>query len=132
MGAASALVAVFAVGACGDSDFENDPRPPSPIALSARIGDDEVGISPSRAGEVGAGLAVITISNQSGEPSRLVLSGPSDERSPEIVPGGVGDLKAVLHEGKYKLSAPGAGGARDGALAVGPKRETSQNQVLLP
>ncbi len=51
----------------------NNPRPAAPISLSARIGDDGVTLGPT---EVGAGLANITISNQTPDPARLVLEGP--------------------------------------------------------
>jgi hypothetical protein len=125
------LVAAFALAACGEEDFENEPRPPAPIELTARIADEVVNVSPNSAGEVGAGLATITISNQSQDPAVLVLEGPTDAESGEIVPGGTGDIKTTLEEGDYTVSARDSS-ARDATLKVGPQRESSQNDLLLP
>ncbi len=126
-----ALVAAFALGACGEDDFENEARPPAPIELTARIGDDDVSVSPRTAREVGAGLATITISNQSQDVAVLVLDGPTDEQSDEIVAGGTGNMKIALQEGDYTVSAQDSD-ARDAQLEVGPDRPTSQNDLLLP
>jgi hypothetical protein len=130
-GTAAAIVAALTLAACGEEDFKNDPRPASPIELSARIGDDEVDVSPNDANEVGGGLVTITISNQSADASKLVLSGPTDASSPEIGPGSVGSLKTNLKQGDYTVTAPGTG-ARSGKLAVGANRPTSQNDLLQP
>ena len=83
----AALAVALAISACGEDDFENDPRPPAPIELTALITDGEVKVSPSTAGAVGAGLATFTISNQSSDPGALILEGPTDEASDEILPG---------------------------------------------
>jgi hypothetical protein len=128
----AALVAAFALGACGgEDDFENEPRPPAPIELTARIADDVINVSPSRASEVGAGIATITISNQSQDPAILVLEGPTDDQSDEITAGGTGSMKVALEEGDYTVSAQDSD-ARETKLEVGPERETSQNDLLLP
>lgn len=126
-----ALVAAFALGSCGEDDFENQPRPPAPVELTARIADDVINVSPSSAKEVGAGLATITISNQSQEPAVLVLEGPTDDQSDEITAGGTGSMKVALEEGDYTVSAEDSD-ARETKLEVGPERETSQNDLLLP
>ena len=131
MAPAVALVAVFALASCGEEDFENDPRPAAPIELTARIADDVVNISPNHASQVGAGLATITISNQSQDPAVLVLEGPTDDESNEIVAGGTGDMKINLEEGDYTVSAQDSS-AREAKLEVGPERATSQNDLLLP
>ena len=122
--ALSALVLV----ACGEDDFENNPRPPAPISLSARIGDSGISLGPQ---EVGAGLATITISNQTADPATLVFEGPTDEASDEVVAGGTGSMKIELKEGDYQVSN-GATGTGVTDLTVGPERESSQNELLLP
>jgi hypothetical protein len=128
----AALVAAFALGSCGgEDDFENNPRPPAPIELTARIADDVVNVSPSTAAQVGAGLANITISNQSQESAVLLLDGPTDDASDEIVAGGTGTMKVALEQGEYRVSAQDSE-AREAKLEVGPDRETSQNDLLLP
>jgi hypothetical protein len=125
---AAVVVALSALGvaACGEEDFENNPRPAAPISLTARIGDSGVSVGPQ---DVGAGLANITISNQTDDPATLVLEGPTDESSDEIVAGGTGSMKVALEEGDYQVSNDGSGSAK---LTVGPDRESSQNDLLLP
>lgn len=132
IGAIGALVAASAISACGEDDFENEPRPAAAIQLTARIGDDDVQVSPSTANDVGAGLVSIVISNQSQDPASLLLEGPTDEQSDEIPPGGTGDMKIELEEGDYTASAGEDSSARESALQVGPERESSQNELLLP
>ncbi len=122
-----AVLAALGISACGEDDFPNDPRPPAPIALSALISGDGVRVAPAAAG---AGVATITISNQSPDPARLVLEGPTDRASNEIVPHGTGALQLTLEEGDYTVS-DGEGG-RESKLTVGPERKSSQNDLLLP
>jgi hypothetical protein len=127
----AASVAALALTACGTEDFENNPRPPAPIELSARISDQEVSVSPNSAKTVGAGLATITISNQTGEPTKLLLEGPTDQSSSEIVAQGTADMKLNLEQGDYQVSAEDSN-ARETQLEVGPERPSSQNDLLLP
>lgn len=124
----AALAAAVGVSACGEDDFENNPRPAAPIELSARIGSDGVTVSPATAG---AGLATITISNQTPDPARLVLEGPTDEASDEVLGGGTGSVKFALEEGEYAIS-DGESVGGETTLLVGPERESSQNELLLP
>jgi hypothetical protein len=129
---AAALGAAFAVGACGEDDFENEPRPASPIEVTALINDRKIKVSPSTADAVGAGLVNFTISNQSQDPAALVLEGPTDDASNPIQPGGVGSLKTELEEGDYVVSAGTESDANEGSLDVGPPRPSSQNDLLQP
>ncbi len=127
LAAVAVALSAFVLAACGDEDFENNPRPPAPVSLSARIGDSGISVGPD---EVGAGLATITISNQTADPATLVLEGPTDESSDSVVAGGTGSMKIELQEGDYQVStSEGAGQAK---LTVGPERESSQNELLLP
>jgi hypothetical protein len=123
----AAIAAAMLLAACGEDDFENNPRPPAPIQLSARIGAEAVVVSPRA---VGAGLATITISNQTPDAASLVLEGPTDEASELVVGGGTGALKVALEEGTYEVTD--GDGARLTELEVGPERESSQNELLLP
>ena len=145
MAPCAALAAAVAIAACGSEDFENAPRPPSPIQLSALIKDGQVSLGP-RSG-VGAGLATITISNQTQDPAKLLLEGPQDNASDEVVRSdgqtivggrgvgtGVGTMLVDHQEGAYPGSAAndsGAGG-HETTLRVGPERKSSQNELLLP
>jgi hypothetical protein len=135
MGAARRLVVLLAAGfaalaitACGDDDFENNPRPPAPIELSALIADTGVRVSPAR--DIGAGPATITISNQTGDPARLVFEGPTEDSSDQIIAGGTGSMKLDLQEGDYTVSAGEL--EKTETFSVGPERASSQNELLLP
>jgi hypothetical protein len=125
----AALAAALALAACGEEDFENNPRPPAPIALSALINDSDVVVSPS---DVGAGLATITVSNQSADPATFTLSGPNDIATDEILPGNTATVKGHLEEGEYEVSAGDDSTARGETLTVGVERPSSQNDLLLP
>jgi hypothetical protein len=128
LGALAALV-LGAAGCGGEDDFENEARAASPIELTVAIKDRELTVSPD---ELGAGAVIFTISNQSPDPATLTLSGPTDYASGEILPGGVANLKSALEEGTYEVSAGEESDARPDRLEVGPPRETSQNDLLLP
>lgn len=119
--------AALAISACGDEDFENNPRPPAPIELSALINDGGIRVSP---GNVGAGPATVTISNQSDDPARLVFEGPTDDSSDQIIAGGTGSMKLDLAQGDYTVSTGDGGASED--FSVGPERPSSQNDLLLP
>jgi hypothetical protein len=129
-GAAVLLVLVtIGLGACGEDDFPNDPRPPSPVELTAAIDENSVDISPTT---LGAGLVNVTISNQTPEPARLTLEGPTSETSGEIPPGGTGSIKTALTEGEYEAAAGAEIDIRPATLEVGPERPSSQNELLQP
>lgn len=127
---AAALIAIGAVtvAGCGSEDFPNDPRPPSPVELSAKVDDGKVVFAPD---EVGAGLAVVTISNQSRDDVKLDFNGPTKASTSEIVAGGVGTLKLNLEQGDYEIGS-GVTSIASGTLTVGEERETAQNDLLLP
>lgn len=127
---AGALLAAAVIAGCGEEDFKNDPRPPAPIEIGARIGDDGVTISPNSSNDIGAGQATITISNQTDDPARLVVEGPNDAASTEIVPNGTDALTVELEQGNYLISNDGEG--RETRLEVGSERPSSQNVLLLP
>lgn len=126
---AVSLVAGLTLVACGEDDFPNNPRPPAPVELTAAIDDRSVTVSPS---DLGAGLAVITISNQTDEPTTFALEGPVEISSDEIVPGGTTSLKADLETGSYEATAGSNAGIRPATIEVGPERGSSQNDLLLP
>lgn len=127
---AAACCALFVgVSGCGEDDFENNPRPPSPVELTAAIDDNSVTVAPT---DPAAGLVVITISNQTGEPTELVLEGPTDASSGEIPPAGTGSIKTALEEGEYEAFAGESGTIEPTEIVVGPPGESSQNDLLLP
>ena len=128
---AAALLAIAAatvVAGCGSEDFPNDPRPASPIDISARIDDAKVVVAPHK---VGAGLATVTISNQSGDEVALDFTGPSDASTGSIPAGGIGTIKFDLKQGDYEVKSDVAS-ISSGDLNVGAPRASAQNDLLLP
>jgi hypothetical protein len=133
------VVAVLAVGvaACGaESDYQNKPRPPSPINVTAAIDGSRVRVSP---GTFGAGPVVFIISNQSGAAQKVTFEtdelgaahGGIRASSPTIGPRSTGQLKVDAPEGTYTLSASG-GDITPANVEVSTRRRSSQNDLLLP
>jgi hypothetical protein len=132
-------VAVLAVcfAACGaESDYQNKPRPPSPINATVAIDGKRVRVSP---GTFGAGPVVFIISNQSGSAQRVTFE--TDElgaahggikRSTDTIGArSTGQLTVDAKEGAYTLSAS-TGGIRPAPVEVSARRASSQNDLLLP
>ena len=128
---AAALAATLGLGACGEDDFENEDRPPAPIEISARISDEDISISPSMPPTVGAGLATITISNQSSDDVQLDFTGPSERSTNPIPAGGVAIFKLDLAQGDYRIE-PDVSSIAAASLSVGSERPSAQNELLLP
>ncbi|MEO7197730.1 MAG: hypothetical protein ABIZ50_04585 [Solirubrobacterales bacterium] len=126
--AALVVLAAATVAGCGSEDFPNDPRPASPVELSAKIDDKQVVLAPD---STGAGLAVITISNQSADDVQLDFSGPSNRSTNEIAAGSVGTVQIELKEGDYSVD-PSVSSISSSTLKVGAGRPSAQNDLLLP
>jgi hypothetical protein len=125
-------LAVLALGGagCGSDDHPNEPRPPTPFEVTAKVDEDQVVVSPS---QFGAGLAVFTISNQSDDVVQVALEGPTEAVSEPIEAGGVTDgFKVPMEEGAYEVTAGEDSRAKPAELLIGPKRKSSQNKLLLP
>jgi hypothetical protein len=125
---AAALVTALAVSGCGRNDFKNDPRPPIPADVSAKIAKDGVAVSPK---EFGAGLVSFTIANLTTEPGTFSIHGPVDAVSTEIPPEGTDQLKVDMKTGSYEASASGIT-AKPFNFTVGAERRSGQNDLLLP
>lgn len=132
VGCAGALA--LAVAGCGsNSGYKNEPRPPSPIVVSASISDHGVSVSPTR---FGAGPIDIVITNQSHQAQRLVLephgqrTGQKTETAP-IDPTNTAELKADVSEGRWSIRASGSG-IRSATLHVGRERPSAQSKLLQP
>jgi hypothetical protein len=124
-----AVSAALAVAGCGSKDFPNDPRPPAPIEVTAKVGSNRVVVSPSK---FGAGLVNFTVANLSDSPARFTVSGPQDGATTEIEPGAPAYLKIAMPEGVYQATAGDASKAQPASIEVGPTRPSSENQLLLP
>ena len=122
------MLAALGVAGCGAEDHPNDPRPPAPVELSAKVDNGKVVLAPAK---TGAGLAVVTVSNQSSDDLQLDFSGPSNGETSEIAAGGVGTVQLQLKEGDYVVE-PSVPSISSGKLTVGPERPSAQNDLLLP
>jgi hypothetical protein len=136
MAAAGLALCVAACGGDDDGERSNRPRPPTPINVTAAIDDSRVRVSTA---SFGSGPVVFIVSNQSAQPQRLTFE--TDERSGdsggirsatrELAPRSTGELKVDPPEGTYRLSAS-SGDVRAASIEVSARRESAQNELLLP
>jgi predicted component of type VI protein secretion system len=134
--AALAALAALAVtlAACGEDDFENEPRPPVPLELTGVIKDDAVTVAPAK---LGAGPVLITISNQTGRNRIVTLEGDTlSLREGPISPGDTATIQRTLEPGSYEVRAGSETAMRKpiapAVLDIGEERPDSNNSVLLP
>jgi hypothetical protein len=133
VGALSA--AAIALAGCGGSgSYANDPRPPTPVTVTAAIRPEGVVISPAR---IGAGPIVLIATNETSRSQTITVShntsGTSDsaDSTGPINPQGVGQLKVDLVSGHYTIK-PSQSSVRSAILAVGKPRPSGQNDLLQP
>jgi hypothetical protein len=121
-------LAVLVFAGCGRDDFENDPRPALPLEVSVEMGEKGVVVSPA---EFGAGITNFTIVNLGDTSASFALEGPTSDETDEIPAGGTAMLKTQLDTGEYEASAEGTA-SEPFQFEVGPERDSSQNDLLLP
>ena len=152
---ACALGAVALLGAgCGAEESVNDPRPQPPTRVSVAISDDAITVQPPRiaigpeptqqipqnqhAGQPSvrsnAPLNVVFVAaNLTDVDSHLEVRGNGkDFNSQPLVANANVTLQAILPTGVYRVSASGIPGAESAKLVVGPRRTSSENDLLLP
>lgn len=127
--AALGIVAAASVAGCGSNEPIENPRPPAPIEVAAKIDANKVAVSPDN---FGAGEINFTVSNFSDSTVRLELDGPKRASSSEIKPGEPGYLQVELPEGDYQASAAGDAGAEPARFTVAKERPNSDGRLLLP
>jgi hypothetical protein len=140
-GVAVALVLAGSAGvvACGGSGEPraNLNRPPAPVTLTAAVHDRFVQVSPAA---VGAGPVNLVVANQSRRPQVVTFetadvpgNGQVGRRAstPRIAPRGTGRLSLNARQGDYTVHV-GRRAVRVAHVKVGPRRASSQNDVLLP
>src|SRR4051794_6107508 len=102
LGATSAALLIAGCGS--ENDYANNPRPPSPITITASINDGRVEVSPQR---FGAGPITLVVTNQAGRSTDLVIetdntgSGKAGirQRTGPINPQATAPLTAALPQG---------------------------------
>ena len=129
--------ALFGAAGCGsDEAHVNDPRPPSPITVSASITPSRVTVSPV---QIGAGPVSLVIANVTSSEQQVTLesadapgSGPGTTRSTQpIEPSGTATIKTSFEPGRYSVRVEGDD-ITPAEIEVGPERETAQNDLGLP
>jgi hypothetical protein len=128
-----ALVSAFAVGCGSSNDYKNEPRPPSPIVVTASINHNQVAVSPRR---FGAGPITLIVTNQTGASQQLTVEINNGQsgfkgRTGPINPHDTGQLNANLGTGTYSVHVD-ANSVRPARLTVGRSRPSAQNDLLQP
>lgn len=133
------VFAALGLSACGEEDFENQPRPPVALAITGVITEDAVTVSPSR---FGAGPIALTISNQTPQSHRVSLKGEDrtgteiEEVTGPVNPQDTATIRQTLPPGEYRVGA-NSDGALSGSiepdtLTVGPPRPDASGELELP
>ena len=134
---AALLAGALLVAGCGDDDdYKNNPRPPSPINITAYVGAKRVSVSPN---QFGAGPIVVIVTNQSNSSQDVTFQndlagggeGDVAQSTGPINPGDTGQLKLDVVEGKYIVKT-GDDAIRPASVNVGPERRSAQNDLLQP
>jgi len=128
-----AVAAATVVGCGGGSDYKNEPRPPSPIVVTASISKAAVSVSPKR---FGAGPITLIVTNQTSASQQLTVEINSGAagfkgRTGPINPRDTGQLKAQLARGSYSVHVDG-NSIKPARLTVSRERPSAQNDLLQP
>ncbi|HSS04764.1 MAG TPA: hypothetical protein VLK89_06220 [Solirubrobacterales bacterium] len=150
---ALAGAALLAAG-CGSEHNVNAPRPQPPTRVSVAISDGAISVQPPRiaigpeptqqlpqnqnAGQPAvrsnAPLNVVFVAaNLTDVDSHLEIRGNGKDLSSEPLYANANvTLQAILPTGVYRVSAVGVPGTKPAKLVVGPRRTSSENDLLLP
>jgi hypothetical protein len=127
----------LALAGCGeDEDYKNELRPPAPINVTAFVSAKRVSVSPAT---FGAGPIVVIVTNQSNSSQDVTFqterggTGNADvtQSTGPINPGDTGQIKIDVVEGTYQVKT-GNAEIRPATVAVGPERQSAQNELLQP
>ena len=133
--------AAVALAGCGGDDFENEPRPAATVTLTGIVQESGVTVDQLPKGR-GAGPFLITISNQTDQAHTLTLEGDPagrdrvEETVGPVQPQDTATIQVTLEPGTYEVRAGSPRAvAREippAELKVGPPRDSSSDEVLLP
>lgn len=129
----SAGAAVLAVGCGEDESYSNEPRPPSPVVMTAAITKDEVSVSPTR---LGAGPVSLVVTNQTSAAQQITFETAGSaagfrQQTGPINPGDTATLKAEVPRGKVTVRVQ-SDGISPADITVGRERASAQDELLLP
>lgn len=141
-------------GGCGAEEHVNDPRPQSPTRVSVAISDGAITVQPPRIAigpeptqqipqnqhatqpvvRSNRPLNVVFVAaNLTDVDSHLQVRGSGkDLISQPLYANSNVTLQAILPTGTYRVSAADLPSAKAAKLVVGPRRTSSENDVLLP
>ena len=142
---------LFASG-CGAEDHPNEPRPPQAVEVSASINEERISVQPGAVGygdsdepmsqnrdepqtELSSNIPMtvsFTVSNLTDFDTTLQIEGPTSETSETVIAQGTNGFKVELPTGEYTVTAAGIPGTPETTFSIGPKRPSSQNDLLLP
>lgn len=132
--AAALAAAALAIAGCGGGDdYENKPRPPQPIVVTAAITPKSVSVSPK---EFGAGPISLVVTNLTPATQQVTLetagraAGIRQSTGP-INPRETASLKADLSQGEYEVHVASED-VKPAKITVGPSRPSAQNDLLQP
>lgn len=153
LAAAFAALALLGAG-CGAEEHVNDPRPQSPTRVSVAIADGAITVQPAQIAVGPEPTQQIPQNQHAGQPavrsnaplnvvfvaanltdvdSHLEVRGSGKDLSSQPLYGNSNvTLQAILPTGIYRVSAADIPGAKPAKLVVGPRRTSSENDVLLP
>ena len=131
-----AALATAIAGCGGGEDYANDPRPPTPVNVTAAITKQKVTVSPAK---VGAGPVVLIIANETGKAQKVTVEtdvlgasqGGIKQSTAPINPQGTATLKVDLKPGHYTVGV-GDGSIGAAKLKIGKERPSSQDTLLQP
>lgn len=129
----TAGAALLAAGCGKQESYANDPRPPSPVLLTASINKNEVSVSPIK---VGAGPVSLVITNQTSAAQEITFATAGSgagfkQQTGPINPGDTATLKADLPRGDVTVRVQGTS-IKPAQLRVGNPRPSAQNDLLQP
>ena len=144
-------LALFVAG-CGAEDHPNDPRPPQAVEVTVSISDARLSVQPSRVGygdsdqpmsqnrdqpqaELSSSRPLtvsFTVSNLTDYDTALQIEGAANETTQTVIAQGTNGFKVDLPSGDYFIYANGVPGSPSTNFSIGPKRPSSQNDLLLP
>jgi hypothetical protein len=152
---AGAVVACAALAAsgCGATTHPDEPRPAvstrvsvvvQPHQVLVQFGEVAMGEEPNQQIPQNRGAkqppiktkgpldVTFVAANQTGEPTRLVIHGPTEVKSKTVFARSPATFGGSLRTGSYTVVAADIPGARPAHFTVGPYRASSQNELLLP
>jgi hypothetical protein len=133
--AAPAALAAVAVAGCGsDGHYANEPRPPTPIVVTAAVLPGKISVSPTK---FGAGPISLIVTNQTDTSQRVAvvrqINGQPQqlEQTAPIDPHDTASLKTDVDRGRYLIRV-GGDGIAPARVSVGAPRPSAQNKLLQP